>query len=134
MIRRILHLSLIVILLSTIGAGALVAQAKTPSQAYLEYHDALVKAKTLSEVTPYLSAAYRGMLESRPKEDQPRWLGNLKAGDDVKDLKLGKETMKGDQCTLEATAISARGNAVHGKIVLVKESNAWKIDSTAWAT
>ena len=112
----------------------LAAQAKTPTQTYSEFHAAIAKAKTLAEVLPYLSAAYRGMLESRPKTDQPVWLGRLKDGDDVKNLAITKETVDGDKCTVEATGVSARGNAVHGKITMVKEGGEWKIDAMAWAT
>jgi Na+-translocating ferredoxin:NAD+ oxidoreductase RnfG subunit len=121
-------------LLAAAASSTLLAEAKTPTQTYLEYHDAVAKAKTLDEVMPYLSAMYRAMLESRPKEDRPKWLGNLRDGDAVTALKVTKETVDGDKCTLEATGTSAHGNAVHGKIALVKEYGAWKIDSTAWAT
>lgn len=121
-------------LIAAAVASSLLAQAKTPTQTYLDYHDAVAKAKTLDEVMPYLSAMYRSMLESRPKEDRPKWLGNLKDGDAVTDLKITKETVNGDKSTVEATGISAHGNPVHGKIILVKEGDAWKIDSTAWAT
>jgi hypothetical protein len=116
------------------SSSQLTAQGKTPTQTYLEYHAAVAKAKTLDEVLPYLSKMYRAMLESRPKEDRPKWLTNLKDGADVKDLKMTKEAIDGDKCTLEATGISAHGNALHGKIILVREGGAWKLDSSSWAT
>jgi hypothetical protein len=117
-----------------VSSSDLIAETKTPTQTYLEYHAAVAKAKTLDEVLPYLSAMYRSMLESRPKEDRPKWLTNLKDGSDVKDLKMTKEAIDGDKCTLEATGISAHGNAVHGKIIMVKEGGAWKLDASSWAT
>ncbi len=110
------------------------ADAKTPTQAYLDYHDAVVKAKALPEVLPHLSRAYRGMLESQPKKDQPVWLGRLKESANVKNLKITKETVDGDKCTLEGTATSARGNALRGKVSLVREGGAWKLDEEGWAT
>jgi hypothetical protein len=119
------------------GAAAVLAAgepAKSPTQAYLDYHAAVLRARTLSEVLPYLSAAYRGMLESRPKKDHPVWLERLKESANVTDLKIVKETIAGDKCTLEGTATSARGNAVHGKVNLVKEGGAWKLDEEFWAT
>lgn len=112
---------------------AFAAAAKTPTQAYLDYCAALAKAKTLSDVLPHLSEAYRAMLESRPKADHPTWLKNLKESE-VKDLKISKETIEGEKCTLEATGTSARGNAMKGKIILVKEGGAWKLDDQFWAT
>lgn len=115
-------------------ATALAAPAKTPTQSYLDFHAALQKAKTLDEVLPYLSAAYRGMLESQPKSERAVWLGRLKDTSNGKDLKITKETINGDACTLEGTATSARGNVMKGKISLVKEGGAWKLDEEGWAT
>jgi hypothetical protein len=114
--------------------SAAVAEPKAPTQAYLDYHSAVLKAATLDEVLPYLSAAYRGMLESRPKKDRPVWFGRLKESADIKDLKITKEMIDGEKCTLEGSGTSVRGNAIHGKIHLVKEGGAWKLDEEFWAT
>jgi hypothetical protein len=130
--NRILGIGLAALLASL--AVAVGAPAKTPTQSYLDFHLALDKAKTLDEVLPYLSAAYRGMLESQPKSERAVWLGRLKHTSNGKDLKITKETIKGDSCTLEATATSARGNAMKGKISLVKEGGAWKLDEEGWGT
>ena len=127
-------ISATVVLLAIVVAPCFADEAKTPTQSYLDYHAALAQAKTLDEVLPYLSSIYRSMLESRPKEDRPTWLGNLKDGDAVKDLKITGETVDGEEAIVKATGTSAHGNAVHGKIVLVKQDGAWKIDSIAWAT
>jgi hypothetical protein len=117
-------------------ASALPAResAKSPTRTYLDYHAAVSKAKTLSEVLPYLSAAYRRKLESRPKKDHPVWLEKLREAANVKDLKIVKETIADGKCALEGTATSARGNAVNGKVYLVREGGAWKIDQEFWAT
>lgn len=122
-----------VVLLAALRTAA-GAEAKTPTQAYLDYREAVIKAKTLSEVLPHVSGAYRGMLEARPKKDQPVWLERLKESANMKDLKITKETIDGDKCTLEGTATSARGNALKGKVLLVREGGAWKLDEEFWAT
>ena len=114
--------------------STILAQEKTPTQTYLEYQAAVQKATSLPEVLPRLSAAYRGMLESRPKKDQPVWLERLKESSNIKDLKITKETISGDKCTLEGSGTSARGNSVRGKVNLVKEGGAWKLDEEFWAT
>lgn len=114
--------------------SVMTAQSKAPTQAFLDYQAAVAKATTLSEVLPYLSAAYRGMLESRPKKDHPVWLERLKDSANIKDTKIVKEAINGDKCTLEGTGTSARGNAVKGKIQLVKEGGAWKLDEMFWST
>jgi hypothetical protein len=74
--NRILGIGLAALLASL--AVAVGAPAKTPTQSYLDFHAVLDKAKTLDEVLPYLSAAYRGMLESQPKSERAVWLGRLK--------------------------------------------------------
>ena len=110
------------------------ADSKSPTQAYLEYQAAVQKATTLAEVLPRLSKEYRAMLEAQPKKDHPVWLGRLKETSAMKDLKITKETISGDKCTLEGTGTSARGNPVRGKVSMVKEGGAWKLDEEGWAT
>jgi hypothetical protein len=110
------------------------AQPKTPTQMYLDYVSVVSKAKTLAEVLPYLSKAYRTNLESVPKENQPVWLKRLKDSVEYTNLKVTKETIAGAKCTLDATGTSGRGNAMKGRIMLVKEGADWKLDEAAWTT
>jgi len=110
------------------------APSMTPTQAYNAYRAALLKATKLAEVLPFLSAEYRGMLTSRPKKDQPMWLDRLRDIGNTKDLKITKESVSGNKATLEATGTSPRGNAMKGKISLVKEDGSWKLDEEGWAT
>lgn len=110
------------------------AQPKTPTQMYLDYVGVVTKAKTLAEVLPYLSKAYRTNLESVAKADQPVWLKRLKDSVEYTSLKVTKETITGDKCTLEATGTSAKGNAMKGKITLLKEGADWKLDGAGWTT
>jgi len=109
------------------------ADARTPTQAYLAYNAALGTATKLADILPFLSKEYRAMLESRPKADQPTWLERLKDSR-MKDVKVTGETVSGNTCTLQATGTSARGNAMKGKIQLVKEDGAWKLDEEGWST
>jgi len=66
----------------------MLAQPKTPTQMYLDYVSVVSRAKTLAEVLPYLSRAYRTNLESVPKENQPVWLKRLKDSVEYTNLKL----------------------------------------------
>ena len=134
--HRLLAIGLSAFLGCAASFSVAAAQAKTPTQTYLDYQATVTKATTLTEPLPYLSAAYRRMLESRPKADQPVWLGRLKEAV-MKDVKVTKETIagtNGNACTLEATGTSASGNAMKGKISLVKEGGAWKLDEQGWST
>jgi len=114
--------------------SAFAAESKTPTAAYLEYQAAVQKATSLAEVLPRLSAAYRATLESHPKKEHPMWLERLKQSSNIKDLKITKETISGDKCTLDGSGTSTRGNPVKGKVNLVREGGAWKVDEEFWAT
>ena len=47
---------------------------------------------------------------------------------------ITKETVDGMKCTLEGTAKSSKGMALKGKVFLVKEDGAWKLDEQGWST
>ena len=132
--RHIPWVGILMVLGFAVLASAAPGDSKTPTQAYLEYQAAVQKAGTLAEVLPRLSAAYRAMLESQPKKEHPVWLGRLKETLNIKGLKITKETISGDKCTLEGSGTSARGNPVKGKVNLVKEGGAWKLDEEFWTT
>jgi|GEM_PF-2325839 len=132
--RHILAVGLWTFLGFGVLPSAVLAESKTPTKAYLEYQAAVQKATSLAEVLPRLSKAYRTMLESHPKKEHPVWLERLKESSNIKDLKITKETISGDKCTLDGSGTSARGNAVKGKVNLVKEGGAWKLDEEFWAT
>jgi hypothetical protein len=53
---------------------------------------------------------------------------------DLTDIKVTKEAISGDSCTLEATAKSPAGKPSTGKISLLRENGVWKFDDHAWAT
>src|SRR5689334_4092990 len=103
--QRTSTIGLLALLLASCFAAA--ADSKTPTKTFLDYHDTLMKATKLEEILPYMSAEYRKMLESQPKKDGALWLGRLREGTPVKDLKITKETVNGDKCTLEGTGTSA---------------------------
>jgi hypothetical protein len=50
------------------------------------------------------------------------------------EIKISKETVNGMKCTLEGTAKSSKGLPLKGKVFLVKEEGAWKLDEQGWST
>jgi hypothetical protein len=110
------------------------AQAKSPTEAYLAFVAAAQKAKSLDEVMPHLSKEYRAMLSAQPGDKKPVWLQRLKDSADMQDIKVTKETISGEKCTLEGTAKSSKGFALKGKVFLVREDGAWKLDEQGWST
>jgi len=109
------------------------AQAKSPTETFLAYVATTQKAKSLDELLPYLEKEYRANLSGEPAEKKPVWLERLKDGD-KRDIKVVKETLSGEKCTLETTATSKEGWPLKGKAFLVKEDGGWKIEAQVWAT
>jgi hypothetical protein len=110
------------------------AKEKSPTDAYLAFVADAHTATTLDALLPHLSGEYRAMLESRPADQKPVWLQRLKDSADMSDIKIVKETITGAKCTLEGTAKSTSGNALKGKVSLVLENGAWKLDEQGWST
>jgi hypothetical protein len=106
---------------SMLLATTVSAQPKTPTQMYLDYVGVVSKAKTLAEALPYLSKQYRTNLESVAKADQPVLAEAAPGQRGLHRPQSDQETIAGAKCTLETTGTSGRGNAMHGKIMLVKE-------------
>jgi hypothetical protein len=130
MFRWLIGSALVMLVLSSIG----VAQVQSPSEAYQGYLAAAKKATSLDELLPHLSKEYRAMLTAQPKDNKGVWLERLKESADMTEVKIGKETITGSKCTLEATAKSHRGMALKGKVFLVKEDGGWKLDEEGWST
>jgi hypothetical protein len=132
---RIFVFGLVLSLGFAVLAAVAPAKPKTPTQAYLDYCAALEKAKTLDEVFPFLSKNFCYMLQFGPKakEEYPTWLHNLQRDSgEVKDAKITRETITGDTCALEGTGKSNDGTAMKGKINMVREGGAWKVDMADW--
>jgi len=110
------------------------AQAKSPTDAYLAFAKAAPKATSLDTLLPFLSKVYRGNLSSQPAEKKPVWLQRLKDSVDMTDMKITKETITGDKCTLEGTAKGKSGLPLKGKVFLLKEDGEWKLDEQVWST
>jgi hypothetical protein len=132
--RSIVSTSLGVTLAVCLSPGPAQAQAKSPTEAYLAFAAAAQKAKSLDEVLPHLSKEYRAMLSAQPNDQKPVWLQRLKDSADMLDVKIVKETVTGEKCTLEGTARSKKDLPLKGKVFLVKEDGAWKLDEQGWAT
>jgi hypothetical protein len=122
------------LLLGTVLPPLLAAQAKTPTQAYLEYRTVAAQATSLEQLFPYLSKEWRGLLDQQPAGQRPEWLGRLRDWARVRELAIVKETVTGDEGSLEVTGREATGQSTKGLISLVQEDGAWKLDEEAWAT
>ena len=112
-------LSVGVALFACLSSGPALAQAKSPTEAYLAFVAAAQKAKSLEEVLPHLSKEYRAMLSAQAKEQKPVWLQRLRDSADMTDIKIGKETVSGEVHARghgeEQQGVSAQGQGIPGQ-------------------
>ena len=121
-------------LLAAAFSAPALAKAQSPSEAYLAFVAAAQKATTLEEILPHLSKEYRAMLTAQPKDQKPVWLERMKDSVNMTEIKITKETVSGSKCALEGTAKSAKGMPLKGKVSMVQEDGAWKLDEQMWST
>jgi len=102
--------------------------------AYLAYLAAIKQATSVAQITPLLSTEYRVALEGQP-EEALKWL-KFRKGDAVTmtNFKVTKESITGDKCILEASGRDGQGRNSTGKIELIHENGAWKLNDEAWVT
>ena len=128
-IRLILTGSVLMVLAFVFAASPALAQTeKTPSQTYMEYHAVLQKAKTISDIMPFMSAKRKKEAEGMPAD--------MKAGiiDFAKELgvqpgfKIVKEDKTATGATLMIEGVDKSKAKTNVTVTMVKEANAWKID------
>jgi hypothetical protein len=117
--------------LSIVSPGSALSQTAEPLTFYMKYLDVLAKAKTLDDLLPYYTKELREGLAKMPDEMKANYLKMNKRV--LKDLKVTKQQIGADQAVFELTATAASGQPASGKVTMVKEGTAWKIDDDAWA-
>lgn len=132
--RHALAGSLGLVLLAATLSAAAPAKATSPTEAYLSFVAAAQKATTLDEILPHLSGEYRAMLTAQAKDQKALWLQRMKDSANMTEIKITKETTDGKKCTLEGTARSAKGMPLRGRISMVNEDGAWRLDEQGWST
>ena len=119
-------------ILLTIAASSTAGliQSDEPLTFYKKYLEVLAKAKSLDELLPYYAKELSDGLVKMPAEMKSNYLKmNKKA---LKDLKVTKQDVGADKAVYEMSA-TADGKQTHGKVTLVKQGGAWKIEDEAWA-
>jgi hypothetical protein len=112
-------------------AGWTSSQTAEPLPFYMKYLEVLAKAKTLDDVLPYYTKEMRDGLSKMPDEMKANYLKMNRRG--LKDLKVTSQKIGAGQAVFEMTAVGPAGQPASGKVTLVKEGTAWKIDDDAWA-
>lgn len=116
----------------SLASFAACAAPGDPLEFYREFQAVLAKAKTLDPLLPYYTKELSTGLAKMPKEMQANYL-KMNARK-LTDLKVTRQAVDANKAVLEMTAKTEDGRPTIGKVTLVKERGAWKVDDDAWAT
>ena len=134
---RSIRLNVIGLLALAAVAGAAVvplhAQGKTPLDAYKAYLDAASKATKPDALFPFVSKEYKSLLQNAPKAEVEKMLKMHVAKDKLSDIAVTSQNVGASKAVLELTAKTGDGRPAQGKVTMVKEAGAWKLDEDAWA-
>lgn len=111
-----------------------VAQARTPLDAYKAYLDAASKATATDALFPHISKEYKALLQKAPKAEVEKMLKMSIAKEKLQDIAVTSQRVGPSKAVLELKAKTGDGRPTTGKVTMVKEEGAWKLDEDAWAT
>jgi hypothetical protein len=112
------------------------AAGKSPGETYLAYRAAMLKAKSVENLLPWLSKEARAQIEESPKDERPmmfEFMQEMAGG--MSDVKVVNESVKGDTATVEVEATDAAAKSkIRGKINMAREDGAWKVVRENWGS
>ena len=118
--------------LCLLAVVAVSAQPKTGTDFYVGYRAAYAKATNMEALFPFISKEMRAKFDATPKDQRQMMFSMMKEIDGITDVKVVKETPKGDGAVLDVTGIGPDKKPVKGTVNLVKEAGAWKLQVENW--
>jgi hypothetical protein len=133
-VRRFAFAMLVAVL--TVQAAVTGAQpaAKTPSEAYLGYRAALLKAKSLDDLRPWFSKDGVAKLGSLPADQKGMMLEMIKdLSSAITNVKVVGEDIKGDTATLRVEGTDSGDKSTKkASVDIVREGGTWKFVKENW--
>jgi hypothetical protein len=120
-------------------AGAVAATAAAaielgaPARAYLDLRAATAKATSAEAVLPLLSANYRRVVSNLPRVERDDWFLRFKRFP-PSPVTVQAQAQAGDRCALGAVARDAAHVKWSGRIEMLREGGAWKLDDESWTS
>lgn len=106
---------------------------QTATQFYMEYRAAFIKAQSMDTLLPYLSKDGKSQYEATPKpQRQPMFQMMKELGSAMTNVKVVKETKKGDGYMLDLTALNSEKRPAKGIVEIIMEYGAMKLKSESW--
>ena len=128
-----------VVCAAVLAAGLAVAAppaSQTATQFYMAYRAAFDKATKIEDVLPYMSAEKRKQVESTPAAERGKMFGMIKMMDTHTKIKVLREDRQANgSVVLGVSAFdSDQKKDVSGKVTIVKEGGAWKLEQEDWSS
>lgn len=137
---RLSFIPIIVTLLFTFALSA-TADELSPTDAYVQFHKAMLAATAVDALTPYLCKEVSDEIARTPADMKPAMFGLMK---DLtpKTVKVTSEKIDGDRATLtvsgeagdSASPAEKAATKGEGTVTLVREDGSWKVDKESWKT
>ncbi len=123
--------------LLVVPAALAVAQPapKTPTEAYLGYRAALLKAKSLNDLKPWFSKAGVAQLDSMPADQRGMMLEMVQEmSKAITNVKVVGETVTGEKAELRVEGTDTGNKATQKATVeIVREGGVWKFVKENWS-
>lgn len=103
------------------------------AQAYLALRTLAGKATSPDQVLPHLSAHYRRVVTNLPRGERDDWFMRFKRVPPAP-VTIQAQAQAGDRTALGAVARDAMHAKWSGRIEMLREGGAWKLDDEAWST
>ena len=104
-----------------------------PARAYLELRVLAAKATSADQVLPHLSANYRRVVSNLPRAEREDWFMRFKRVP-PSPVTIQAQAQAGDRSGLGAVARDASHVKWSGRIEMLREGGAWKLDDETWST
>ena len=129
---RVLTAMLLVVL--THGAAQTLQAQASASDFYLQYHKALMSAKKIDDIFPFVSEKTKKQMLATPADQRGMMFEMMQEMSKLASLKVTKETRTDTGATLTVQGTGDDKTTSTGTITLVTENGGFKLDRESWST
>ena len=129
---RVLTATILVTL--TLGATHSLLAQTTASEFYLQYHKALMSAKKIDDIFPFVSEKTKKQMLATPADQRSMMFEMMQEMSMMSGLKVVKETRTDTGATVTVEGVGDDKSKSTGTITLVTENGGFKIDRESWST
>ncbi|MBX9689207.1 MAG: hypothetical protein K2X27_21035 [Candidatus Obscuribacterales bacterium] len=128
------------VLCSFVFSALAQAESLSPKETYLKYRSALLSAKTVNEIMPFMCKKVQSEIESTPQDMKPMIFGLIKETT-PSSVQVISEEIDGDSANLKLSSAGSQTpppgaksikEDTKGSVKLLKENGVWKIDKESW--